>query len=168
MANNRINSCQPGVRASLNALDRSYTKLALHAPWAMRMSFAPLGWCARYWPRLFLSLMKSAVSPPDRAALRNEQLAEGLRRSELEAFRQGSRGGAHEALICYRPWDFDITTVNVPTHIWQGDQDIFVSQEMARYIQRSIPGVDFHWVEGGGHLDVARWDDILAACATHA
>jgi hypothetical protein len=39
---------------------------------------------------------------------------------------------------------------------------------MGAYMERAIPGVDFHWVEGAGHFDLGRWDDILAACRTHA
>ena len=82
----------------------------------------------------------------------------------MEAFRQGSRGSAHEAFIAYRAWGFEIDRVGVPTHIWLGDQDIFVSNAMGRYMARTIPGVDFHWMEGAGHLCIEKWDDIFSAC----
>jgi pimeloyl-ACP methyl ester carboxylesterase len=156
----------PEIMASLNRLDRSYARLARRVPSVMRAGFAPLGWCARYWPALFFAAMRRAVSPADRAALRTDQrLAETLRRSELEAFRQGVRGAAHEAALAYRDWGFDIADVGVPTHVWLGDQDSFVPPAMGRHLERRIPGVDFHWIDGGGHFEVARWDDILAACA---
>jgi pimeloyl-ACP methyl ester carboxylesterase len=90
-----------------------------------------------------------------------------LQDSELEAFRQGSRGGAHEALLAYRDWDVDLARIRVPTHIWLGTDDIFVSQQMGRHLHRTIPGVDFHWVDQAGHFAVSTWDDILTACATH-
>jgi pimeloyl-ACP methyl ester carboxylesterase len=157
----------PRIMASLNRLDRFYAGLARHAPWTMRASFAPLGWTAKHWPALFSSLMRSAVSPADRRALRDGDLSARFRASELEAFRQGGRGGAHEALIAYRDWDIDITAVRVPAHIWLGDRDIFVSREMGRHLERSIPGVDFHWLGGKGHFDMGSWHDILAACGTH-
>jgi pimeloyl-ACP methyl ester carboxylesterase len=157
----------PEIGASLNALDRSYSWVARRTPWVMHASFAPLGWCARYWPWLLYGLTRTAVSSGDRTALREGGLLTVLRPSEREAFRQGSRGGAHEALMAYRDWDFDISTVRVSTHIWLGDEDIFVSREMGRYLERTIPGVDFHWLDGRGHFDMSAWDDILAACARH-
>jgi pimeloyl-ACP methyl ester carboxylesterase len=157
----------PEIMASLNRLDRWYARLARRAPWTMRASFAPLGWCAKHWPRLFSALMLAAVSPPDRRALKTDGLLARLQDSELEAFRQGSRGGAHEALLAYRDWDVDLARIRVPTHIWLGTDDIFVSQQMGRHLHRTIPGVDFHWVDQAGHFAVSTWDDILTACATH-
>lgn len=154
----------PEIAAGLNRLDRAYARLARRAPWAMRASFAPLGWCAKHWPRLFFALLASAVSTSDRGAL-GAGVLEQLRAAEREAFRQGGRGGAHEALIAYRPWDVDVADVRVPTHIWLGDEDVFVSREMGRYLQRTIPNVDFHWIAGAGHLAVSTWEHIFAACA---
>ena len=160
----------PEIMASLNRLDRCYARLARRTPWAtwtMRASFAPLGWCAKHWPRLFYTLLLAAVSPSDRRALAHGDLLAQLKRSELEAFRQGSRGGADEALLAYRDWDIDLARIRVPTHIWLGEQDIFVSTEMGRHLQRTIPDVDFHWLDHAGHFAVSIWDEILAACATH-
>jgi pimeloyl-ACP methyl ester carboxylesterase len=155
------------IMASLNRLDRLYARLARRVPWLMRATFAPLGWCARYWPDLFMALLTVAVSPADKAVLRTGDLRARLRESQLEAFRQGGRGAAHEAAIAYRDWDVDLADVRVPTHIWLGDEDIFVSPAMGRHLERAIPGVVVHRVPGAGHLDVARWDDILEACAPH-
>ena len=136
-------------------------------PWIMRAAFAPLGWSARNWQRLFFSIMKSAVSPADRRVMENEDFLRIFRAVESEAFRQGSRGAAHEALIAYRDWGFGIDAVGVPTHIWLGAEDIFVSNAMGRHVERTIPGVDFHWVPGAGHFCTEKWDDILAACRSH-
>jgi pimeloyl-ACP methyl ester carboxylesterase len=155
------------IMASLNRLDRLYARLARRSPWLMRATFAPLGWCARYVPGLFMALLAAAVSPADKTALRTGDLRARLRESELEAFRQGGRGAAHEAFIAYRDWGVDLSAVRVPTHLWLGDEDIFVSAPMGRHLERTIPGADVHRVPGAGHLDVGRWDDILAACATH-
>jgi pimeloyl-ACP methyl ester carboxylesterase len=155
----------PEVVRSLNALDRFYSGLARRAPWTMRLFFAPLGWCARYLPGLFLLLLTSAVPPADRRALRDPRLRERLRAAEAEAFRQGGRGGAYEAGLAYRDWDVDLGSVRVPTHIWLGDRDIFVPRAMGRHLEREIPGADFHWVDGAGHFAVDTWDHIFAACA---
>lgn len=157
----------PEIMAGLNRLDRLYARLARRAPWLMRAAFAPLGWCARHTPDLFLSLLYAAVPPADKAALATGHVRAHLRESESEAFRQGGRGAAHEAAIAYRDWDVDLAAVRVPVHIWLGEEDIFVPAAMGRHFARTIPGADVHVVPGAGHFDLARWDDILVACATH-
>lgn len=154
----------PEIVSSLNTLDRAFTGVARRLPWTMRAAFAPLGWCARTWPSLFFAILKASVSPADKRVLEDEDFVQVFRAVELEAFRQGSRGGAHEAFIAYRAWGFEIDRVRVPAHVWLGDQDIFVSNAMGSYMARTIPGVDFHWVEGAGHLCIERWDDIFSAC----
>jgi pimeloyl-ACP methyl ester carboxylesterase len=157
----------PEVMASLNAPDRFFAMVSRRLPWIMRGAFAPLGWCARYWPGMFLALLRSYLSPADKEVMKDPQFVAHLGKAEMEAFRQGSRGGAHDAFIAYREWDFEIEKVASPTHIWLGDEDVFVPSRMGEYLERAIPDVDFHWAQGKGHLNIELWDDILAACATH-
>ncbi len=151
----------PEIASSLNRVDRFYATTARAAPWAMQATFAPLGWAAR-WPCLFFGLMRSAVSAADRAALAGELLRQ-LEESELEAFRQGGRGAAHEATIAYRDWGFDLADIRVPVRIRLGTEDTFVPTTMGDYLARTIPGVDFRWLPGRGHFELSAWDDILAA-----
>lgn len=157
----------PEVDGGLNHLDRFYAGLARRAPWLTRLGFAPLAWCVRHRPGWFLALLRTAAAPVDREALADDVLSGRLARAEAEAFRQGARGCAHEANLAYRRWDFDPGATAVPTHIWFGDQDSFVSPAMGRYLQRQVPGADVRWSPGKGHFDLARWDDIMRACRTH-
>ena len=157
----------PAIRSSMNSLDRFFTGVARRAPWVMGAAFAPLGWAATYWPGLFFRIMKSAVSPADRERMRDGDVMRIFRAMQCEAFRQGARGGAYEAYLAFTDWGFDIADVRTPTHIWVGDEDIWISQEMGRYLERTIPHVDFHWAKGKGHFNIENWDDIFAACKTH-
>ncbi|MCV3272314.1 alpha/beta hydrolase [Roseobacter sp. WL0113] len=152
------------IAKSLNRLDHAFANAARQRPWLMRMGFAPMGWAARWWPDLFFGLMKRSVATADRRALEDPGFTAIFRSALREAFRQGSRGAAHEAHLAYTDWGFDIASVRVPTHIWLGDQDVFVSNTMGRYLEQRIPGVDFHWVAAAGHLNVEDWHQIFAAC----
>ncbi len=154
----------PQIRARLTRIDRLYTALAQRPQWMMRMTFAPVGWCARFAPALFVALLRTTVSPSDRTALGDDRLAAHVRLSEKEAFRQGNRGATHEARIAYRDWGFDLTDVTVSTHIRLGDDDTFVSAAMGDHLEQAIPDADVRRITGRGHFDVAGWDDILAAC----
>lgn len=157
----------PEVMTSLNAPDRFFATVSRRLPWITRTVFTPLGWCARFLPGLFFTLLRSYVSAADKEVMKNAQFMAHLKKAEMEAFRQGSRGGARDACIAYREWDFAIENVAAPTHIWLGDQDVFVPRTMGEYLERAIPNVDFHWAQGKGHLNIELWDEILAACATH-
>lgn len=158
----------PEIMASLNSLDRFFAGMSQTTSFFMGLAFAPLGWCARHWQSLFMHLMKSSVSAPDKVAMSNERFLLHFRAMEKEAFRQGSRGGAFEAFIAFRRWDFDIADVKVPTYIWLGDDDIFVPRQMGEYIERRIPGVRLTWSAGKGHFNLEDWDLVFDACAPHA
>ncbi|MEO1045025.1 MAG: alpha/beta hydrolase [Pseudomonadota bacterium] len=152
---------------SLNALDRAYMRIARHMPWTMRAAFAPMGWAIRYWPDLFFTIMKNAVSRADRMVLENSAMRTLFQTILCEAFRQDSRGPAYEAGIAYRDWGFDIADVQVPTCIWLGEEDIFVPQAMGHHMAENIANIEFHFVPGKGHFNIENWDDIFAACARH-
>lgn len=154
----------PEIRASLNQLDRFFAGVARRFPAVMRLGFAPMGWAALYAPRVFLWLLKASVSLDDKKILQDETVARRFQIVQQEAFRQGSRGVAHEAFIAYSNWGFDIASVRVPTHIWLGEEDVFVTNAMGRYISQTITDVEFHWVKGAGHLNFRNWNDIFEAC----
>ncbi|WP_319799749.1 alpha/beta fold hydrolase [Roseobacter weihaiensis] len=157
----------PEIMADLNPLDRFYARVSRRMPWIMRTAFAPMGWGALYWPSLFFKIMKAAVSDADKACLENDAFLRHFRQMEQAAFRQGSRGAAHEASICFGAWDFDIADVAVPTYIWLGKDDIFVSNRMGQLLKNTIPGAELHLVQDKGHFNIENWDDIFGACAEH-
>ena len=126
--------------------------------WLNYLLHAVVGLCRQRFDR-------REIPPVDQHRMREELFVRHFRAMQLEAFRQGSRGGAYESFLEYRPWEFDLAEVSVPTHIWLGDRDSFVPRTMGEYLESAIPGVDFHWAEGKGHFGIEDWDAIFAACA---
>ncbi len=155
------------IKSTLNRLDRFYLRLARKFPVLMRVLFAPIGWCVRFAPQLFFRIMQSSVSTSDRSLLKDAVFVKKFTSILQEAFRKSTKGGAYEALICYSDWKFSIRDIRVPTHIWLGEEDIFVPRKMGVYLERTIPDVDFHFVPNKGHFNIENWDDILAACVRH-
>lgn len=108
----------PDIMRSLNAADRCYARLARSGPRLFGALFAPLGWCAKYTPGLFSTLLAAAVPAADKHLLSDERFGRHLRAIQLEAFRQGSRGAAYESFLqrggraypvivtpsCHAPW----------------------------------------------------------------
>ncbi|MEM8697012.1 MAG: alpha/beta hydrolase [Pseudomonadota bacterium] len=154
----------PDIASGMNRLDRFFARIARDVPAVMRPAFAPMGWMIEHWPRRFFAMMESAVSPADKAIVGDPAFADCFGIVLSEAFRQGGKGAAHEAAIAYGDWGFDTSSVRAPTHIWLGEEDIFVPRNMGAYIARTVPDVDFHWIAGKGHLMIEHWHDILAAC----
>ncbi|OBK28600.1 alpha/beta hydrolase [Mycobacterium asiaticum] len=155
----------PEIMRSLNRADTFYARAAQRGTWIFDAAFAPLGWCATRWPALFSRVVTSSLPDVDRRRMRDELFLRHFRAIQLEAFRQGGRGGAYESFLEYRPWGFEVGDVAVPTHIWQGDRDSFIPHAMGEYLARTIPDVDLHWAAGKGHFNIEDWDEILAACA---
>lgn len=108
----------PDIMRSLNAADRCYARLARSGPRLFGALFAPLGWCAKYTPGLFSTLLAAAVPAADKHLLSDERFGRHLRAIQLEAFRQGSRGAAYESFLQFRPWGFDLAEVAVPISGW--------------------------------------------------
>lgn len=157
----------PDIFASLNPLDRFYAGISRRTPWITNASFAPLGWAAKNWQSLFFRLMKKSVSSADKHMLEDSNLLRIFKAMELEAFRQGSKGAAHEAYLAYGDWGFDISEIRIPTFIWLGREDIFVSPRMGLYMENKIPDAELHMLEGQGHFCIENWVDILSACMRH-
>lgn len=155
----------PEIMRSLNAVDRLCVRSAQHGQRFFGASFAPLGWCAKRTPGVFATLVTASVPSVDRYRMRDEFVRRHYGAMVLEAFRQGGRGGAYESFLNYRPWEFDVAEVAVPTHIWLGERDTLAPRAMGEYLEQAIPRADLHWAEGKGHFSVEEWDAILAACA---
>lgn len=150
--------------ADLNAVDRVFASWAKRFPPVARLGFAPMGWTARAAPSLFLRLLKRGVSPADQAMLSQEGIGAIAKATFQEAFRQGSRGCAYEAMLAYGDWGFDLGSVRTPTFIALGTDDVFVSKAMGRRIADSVCGARLLSLPGRGHFALEAWDDLFARC----
>jgi pimeloyl-ACP methyl ester carboxylesterase len=82
--------------------------------------------------------------------------------SEVEAFRQGLRGLAWDAHLLVRPWNFELSRIQIPVHIWHGTADTSTTPAMAAYLAGSIPGARLHMLDHEAHLLLfPHWAEIL-------
>lgn len=77
------------------------------------------------------------------------------RRNWTEAFRQGSRGPAHDLTLEARPWGVPLDKIQVAIEIWRGDGDRAVSPHQSRILADALPLARTHFVPGEGHLLLA-------------
>lgn len=68
-----------------------------------------------------------------------------------EAFRSGS-SGVMDDYRAVRDWGFALHHVDVPVHLWHGEQDILCPLSMAFYLAERLPKSVLHIVPQSGHF----------------
>lgn len=129
-------------------------KIGRVAPFVPRMLLANMARKLRRNPNDLRDYLLPIVPPADRVLLERDDVADLLRRDQLEAFRHGARGATRESLLLVSPWGFRPENIRIPVHVWQGEADIQVSPESARWLVSRLPHGVPHFVPGGGHYSV--------------
>jgi pimeloyl-ACP methyl ester carboxylesterase len=144
----------PGARATWSGDDRLVYTLAGWAPWLLRLMFAKFTRDVRRDPAAVFAMMTS-LGPADQHILGGEDFRQAFAANVAEAFRQGSRGPAHDYTLEARRWDVPLSQIQVPVAIWHGEDDRLVSPQQSRILASAIPGATTHFVPGQGHLLLA-------------
>jgi len=144
----------PGAKATWSTDDRLVYTLAGRAPWLLRLMFAKFTHDVRRDPTAVFSMMKN-LGPADQAILGREDFRRAFAANVAEAFRQGSRGPAHDYTLEARPWGVPTGQIRVPIEIWHGEDDRLVSPQASRILAAALPGASTHFVPGEGHLLLA-------------
>ena len=144
----------PGAKATWSGEDRLVYTLAGRAPWLLRLVFAKFTHDVRRDPTAVFSMMKN-LGPADQEILGRGDFRHAFAANVAEAFRQGSRGPAHDYTLEARPWGVPIDQIRVPIEIWHGEDDRLVSPQASRILAAALPGAITHFVPGEGHLLLA-------------
>lgn len=144
-------------------LDRFFGKLSSVAPWAFHVPFSFLGYAARKMsPQRFIRWLESSMSEADKELLSDEEMARFFAQDVKEAFRQGVRGPADDAIILYGDWGFGVEDIGVKVDLYHGMEDRLAPFAHAIYLDKKLPHSDLHAYPGDGHLFVMTLlDDVL-------
>jgi pimeloyl-ACP methyl ester carboxylesterase len=138
-------------------------RLVRRNPRLFELAFGGLGWLAAKWPDLVAHINRA--TPPDRRVLERPEVRRHLRRTILEAFRQGIDGPLHELRLLAQPWGFDPARIPVRLDIWHGCEDGVVPPAMARHLAKRVPGARLRLLPDEGHISLAyaHGADLLRA-----
>jgi len=102
---------------------------------------------------------------PDRLVLSGANAQELVLASAVEGVRQGSKPLLEEISIYSKFWGFELSDLNVPVSLFQGEADIDVPASMARYQAELIPNCELNLYPTDGHFSllVNRIDEIIAS-----
>jgi pimeloyl-ACP methyl ester carboxylesterase len=144
----------PGAKAAWSRDDRLVYTLAGRAPWLLRLMFAKFTHDVRRDPTAVFAMMTS-LGPADQDILAREDFRQAFTANVAEAFRQGSRGPAHDYTLEARPWGVPLGQIRMPVEIWHGQDDRLVSPQQSQILAAAVPGATTHLVPGQGHLLLA-------------
>ena len=144
----------PGAKATWSRDDRLVYTLAGRAPWLLRLMFAKFTHDVRRDPTAVFSMMKN-LGPADQEIVGRGDFRRAFAAYVAEAFRQGSRGPAHDYTLEARPWGVPTGQIRVPIEIWHGEDDRLVSPQASRILAAALPGAITHFVPREGHLLLA-------------
>lgn len=144
---------EPALWKEMAPLDRFFGRLSKIAPWAFYVPFSFLGYAAKKMsPRGFLKSIESSMSEADRKQMEDDDVARFFADDVKEAFRQGVRGPADDAILLYRDWGFRMEEVEVDVNLYHGEEDKFASYRYAVYLEEKLPQARLHGYPGEGHL----------------
>jgi len=131
--------------------------LAKSAPILLRLMLKIQNRQLKKNPQKALMNFLKVMSPPDQEILKNESVMKVIENMFKEAFRNGSRGVAHEiSNILVRDWNFSIGEISVPTYIWHGEKDANVPKGWAEMTNKIIPNSHLKVYPDEGHLIIFK------------
>ncbi|MGF1478254.1 MAG: alpha/beta fold hydrolase [Cyanophyceae cyanobacterium] len=151
---------EPKLWQEMALLDQFFGKLSRKLPWAFYIPFSFLGYAAKWLsPDSFWKLLESSMSKADQELLSDEEMARFFVEDVKEAFRQGARGPADDAIILYREWGFRIEEIEGKVDLFHGEEDKIAPYTYAIDLDEKIPNSELHGYPGEGHVFVMRLFD---------
>ncbi len=113
-------------------------------------------------PPNVIEALGDLIADADKRALVGE-LADYLAESSRYSVSTGVAGWRDDDLAFVAPWGFDVTEIQVPVAIWQGDQDRMVPFDHGRWLAAQVPGATVHLIPGEGHLSLVKNAEAILA-----
>ena len=147
----------------MNGLGRVIWRSYRWFPWNAWIGMFFTGFFLKRMPDWAMRLNLRRLPEADRKILEDDPaLREHFRQVVGEAFRQGTRGTAHDLILYGSPWGFRVREIKAPVDVWQGDADTLVPMSMGEYYAKEIAGATAHFYAGEGHfLVVPRIREVL-------
>ena len=142
------------VRRSKNQLI-----IAKYFPWSIHfLIWASMGRKVgdeEWWETNYNKLL-DMLPEPDRKVSLDTEIKKRMIKKTIEAFRQGSKGPAHDFKLFAKPWGFTLEEIPVETKVslFHGEMDINVPLTMAQTMNEQILNSELKIYPEEGHLSV--------------
>jgi len=151
---------EPSLWHQMAPLDQFFGRISKFAPLAFYLPFSLLGLAAKWLsPRGFVITLNSSLSDADRELLSQADTGQFFTEDIREAFAQGTRRPADDAIILYQSWGFAVRDVSAPVTLCHSTEDKFAPYPLALYLDDQLPDSCLHSFPGQGHLFVIKLFD---------
>jgi len=118
----------------------------------------------RRWPSRAFDFLLKQLPPADQAILSRPEVRALFELDAIRSSRTAGRAAAQDFELFAAEWGFDLGSIEVPVHIWQGDADVNVPVRHARLMHEAIPGSVLQEFPGEGHFMVLdHLEEIIGA-----
>lgn len=142
-------------------------RLAKSFPFLIRFTYQQQKSLLDHKPDTYKKSAKLGLShlcPSDQKVLQKEEVLDAMILQMKEALQQGVREIPLELKLLSSTWEFDLSSIKVPTFIWHGTEDTLSPISSAKDLALKIPTAQTFYQEGKGYFldeDSKIWEHIL-------
>ncbi|QLH80213.1 alpha/beta fold hydrolase [Halosimplex pelagicum] len=137
----------PETRDRADPFNEAVLSATRFVPGFSQAAFASSAWLAdNAWPQFRTAL--KVGSPPEDRTIFDGPAGETLFADGAEAFRNGSRGPAHDLPLVGDDWGFDARDCPHDVDLWHGRADATVGPDLARAFGDLLPAADLYLGDG--------------------
>ncbi len=125
--------------------------VAATVPWVLKPQFKMTARLVRKHPELYAKLIKKELSPTDREVYDRLNLLSVLMPDRLESYRQGGIGSWYDITLPGH-YPVDLSKIEIPVRLWQGELDNSVPLAMGKAISDRIPRCIPTFLPDSGHF----------------
>jgi pimeloyl-ACP methyl ester carboxylesterase len=148
--------CGVGPMAAIPLGQRTPYYLARYLPPVVRLSLWRRGRTAREDPAAAQRGRAEEAADVDEERWLGEPGQVLVETSVAAAAEHGTAPLAHELALFGSPWDFDVTGIEIPVHLWYGKRDRIVPVEMGLHLAREVPTAAAHFYPDQAHISVVQ------------
>ncbi len=130
-------------------------RLGRFAPWSVSIFLRGMARMILNQPEpKIIETMKKSMPEVDFNTVESGNHWSSLISDTKEAFRQGIHGVVQDGKLYSKPWGFPLGEIQVPTFLWQGEEDQNVPPVMGRYLADAIPNCEATFLPEVGHISL--------------
>jgi pimeloyl-ACP methyl ester carboxylesterase len=140
---------------------RRLLTLGTRAPILLDPLLRAIAFGTRRFPAYTLRRMNKHLPDVDHVVIEELIDADAWTEYASECFRHGTRGARFDFRLVAGPWGFRPEDVDVPVHLWHGEQDVIHPPALARKLAALLPNCDAHFFpDGGAYVGFAHADEL--------
>jgi pimeloyl-ACP methyl ester carboxylesterase len=144
----------PALVEGIPQANRNFFDLSHQKPWLSQMTLRMMGVMTHLAPGKTIANMLDTLPEADRVQMRRPELQQIFIAMVQEALRRGPRGPQHETRLMVTTWDFKPQEIQIPVHLWHGEEDRNAPIAMGRYLANAIPNNQAKFYPGEGHISL--------------